>query len=74
MQLLLNWLYLFFNFFLASLHIGLPPGLASTVVSLVTYAVYANYYVDIKAFLTVALYCVSVHLLLMVLSAALQLL
>ena len=74
MQLLLNFLYIFFDTVLSAFVFPAPPGLLNTAVSVAQFISYTNIYVDIPAFLSVAGYCISLHIALMVLSALLQLL
>ena len=74
MQLILNFLYIFFDTVLSAFVFPAPPGLLNTAVSVAQFISYTNIYVDIPAFLSVAGYCISLHIALMVLSALLQLL
>ena len=74
MQFILNCLYIIIDSVLSPFDFSLPPYGLTVISNLIRYAWVANLYVDIPAFIAVAFYCVTIHLVLMVLSALLQIL
>lgn len=74
MQFFLNLAFKFLSLLVSFLSFSPPAWFADLVAGVVTYGVYAQYFVPVVTFFQVALFCLSVHLGLMLASASLQLL
>ena len=73
MQLFLNISFQLISFLCNLFSFTSPAWLAELAVGLVKWGIYAQYFVPVLTFLSAAVFCLGVHLSLMVISAILQL-